>query len=117
MTRSTSVAHVARTPEPPYYSVTTTAELDPGFDEAAYFKLATELYGRAGEIGGFLGLEAFFQDGASVAITYWESLEAIQRWRDDPRHMTAKHKAKTLWFGPTITRIARVERDYGFNLE
>ena len=117
MTQSTTVARVARTPKPPYYSVSTTTELAAGFDEAAYFKLATALYGHAQEIDGFLGLEAFFQDGASVATTYWASLEAIQRWRDDPRHMVAKQKARNGWFGPTITRIARVERDYGFNLD
>lgn len=117
MSRQLSLARVARTPPPPYYAVTTTTELGPGFEAEAYMALGRELHGRAHEIGGFLGLEAFFEDGASIAVSYWESLEAIERWRNDPRHGAAKHAAKTRWFGATMTRIARVEADYGFNLE
>jgi heme-degrading monooxygenase HmoA len=112
-----TLARVARTPAPPYYAVTTVTELAPGFDVEAYMKLGEELYARAGGIGGFLGLEAFFDGGASIAVSYWESLEAIARWRADARHGAAKQAAKTRWFGATITRIARVEADYGFNLE
>lgn len=114
---SKSVARVARTPKPPYYAVTTTTELRPEFDADAYFKLGTELYGRAHEIEGFLGLEAFFDNGASIAVSYWASLDAIETWRRHPVHMTAKGLAKSVWFGATITRIARVEADYGFNLD
>lgn len=116
MSERNSLARVARTPRPPYYAVTTTTELGPQFDADAYFKLGAQLYAQAHEIGGFLGLEAFFQDGASIAVSYWESLEAIERWRAHQQHMRAKHLAKTAWFGPTITRIARVEADYGFHL-
>lgn len=109
------LARVARTPRPPYYAVTTTTELAAGFDERAYLALATRLYADARTIEGFLGLEAFFENGASIAVSYWTSLEAVERWRNHPLHQTAKARAKTEWFGPTITRIARVEMDYGFN--
>jgi heme-degrading monooxygenase HmoA len=114
MTANT-LARVARTPRPPYYAVTTTTELAKSFDAPAYMAMATRLYKDAHTVDGFLGLEAFFENGASIAVSYWTSLEAIERWRNHPLHQTAKSRAKTEWFGPTITRIARVEADYGFN--
>lgn len=116
MPRQPTLARVARTPEPPYYAVTTVTELAPGFDSEAHRRLGQQLYVHAQELGGFLGLEVFFEADASIAVSYWESLEAIERWRSDPRHGAAKRVAKAEWFGPTITRIARVEADYGFNL-
>lgn len=115
--RTDSLARVARTPRPPYYAVTTTTELGAGFDARAYMALGARLYADAQRIDGFLGLEAFFEHGASIAVSYWASLEAIERWRNHPLHKTAKARAKSEWFGPTITRIARVEADYGFHLE
>lgn len=117
MTDQSTLARVARTPRPPYYAVTTTAEFGPGFDREGHFRLGVHLYGRAHTIGGFLGLEVFFDGRASVAISYWDSLDSIERWRADPAHGAAKRIAKSEWFGATITRIARVESDYGFNLD
>jgi len=114
---TTTLARVARTPRPPYYAVTTTTEFRPEHDQREYVRLGTELYREAEAIGGFLGLEGFFDGNASVAISYWESFEAIERWRRHSLHGKAKGLAKASWFGPTITRIARVERDYGFNLD
>jgi heme-degrading monooxygenase HmoA len=115
--RVNPLARVARTPRPPYYAVTTTTELAADFDERAYMALATRLYTDARTMEGFLGLEAFFENKASIAVSYWTTLEAIDRWRHHPLHQAAKARAKSEWFGPTITRIARVEADYGFNLE
>lgn len=117
MTGERSLARVARTPRPPYYAVTTTTELAPGYDKAGHLGLGAQLYRDAHEIEGFLGLEVFFEDGGSIAVSYWASLEAIERWRNHPLHQKAKAIAKGQWFGATITRIARVDNDYGFNLK
>jgi heme-degrading monooxygenase HmoA len=116
MSAVTSLARVARTPRPPYYAVTTTTELAPGYDAAAHLETGARLYREAHGIGGFLGLEVFFSDGASIAVSYWRDLEAVARWREHPLHRRAKAVAKAEWFGATITRIARVEDDYGFGL-
>jgi len=117
MSKKSTQPGIARTPEPPYYSVTTTTELRPEFDQDAHMKWGTELYVKARKIDGFLGLEATYFGNLSIAVSYWASLGAIEAWRQHPAHSTAKARARADWFGPTITRIARVERDYGFNLE
>lgn len=91
MTKPTpSLARVAGTPAPPYYAVTTTTELGPAYDREEYLRLGSTLYET--------------------------DLDAIREWRVHPLHSAAKARAKAGWFGPTITRIARVEADYGFNL-
>lgn len=114
--RSISAARVAATPKPPYYTAITTAELAAGYDAEAHRTMGVELYRLAQRMTGFLGIEIFFEGRASVALSYWSSLEAIDTWRNHPLHSAAKNRAKAGWFGPCITRIARVERDYGFNL-
>lgn len=116
MSAANPFTRVARTPAAPYYAVTTTTELGPKFDAAAYSALAAEVYDQARRMPGFLGLEAFFEGGASIAVSYWRSLEDVDAWRGHPLHGRAKALAKSAWFGPTTTRIARVERDYSFNL-
>ena len=113
----TPLSAVARTPRPPYYAVTTTTQFSAEFDADAYRRLGAELYREAHAIGGFLGLEAFFTETASIAVSYWTDLEAIARWRAHTLHGRAKDLARSTWFGPTITRIARVEADYGFHLD
>lgn len=117
MTNKISQARVARTPSPPYYMVTTTTELLPGYDRQMHLDIGIELHSQAHEAGGFLGLEVFTENGASIAASYWESAEAIEKWRKHSAHEHAKALAKKSWFGRTITRIARVESDYGFNLD
>ena len=117
MKRDVTLARLARTPRPPYFAAITTAELSAAYDRQGHFELGATLHADAHEIGGFLGLEVFFDGNASVAISYWESLEAIERWRTHARHLRAKGLAKSAWFGPCITRIARIDDDYGFNLD
>lgn len=116
MSSSETQTRIVRTPRPPYYVVTTTTELLPGYDQQKHFEIGGRLYAEAQSLGGFLGLDLFFSDGASIAASYWEDMEAVCRWRDRKTHQEAKLLAKSRWFGATITRIAKVEKDYGFNL-
>ncbi len=117
MTTAETTLGVATTPKPPYYSVTTTTELRPEFDQDAHLKWGASLYRQAMAIPGFIGLESGYFGRVSIAVSYWKDLDAIDTWRRHPSHKAAKEKAKAEWFGPTITRIARVEADYGFNLD
>lgn len=108
---------IAATPSPPYYAAITTTQVAEGqFDPEAHRALGAVLFDLAKRIDGFLGLEVFFDGGYSVALSYWTTLDAIEVWRKNPVHRVAKNTARSGWFGPTITRIARIEQDYGFNL-
>ncbi len=101
---------VVDAPAPPYYAVIAPAELND--DIRGYPELAAKLAKLAQSQPGFIGIEAGGQEGFSLAVSYWASLEAIQAWRTQATHMLAKEKGKSDWFGKYVTRIARVERVY-----
>ncbi len=113
----TQANRIAKTPRPPYYVVTTTTHLGPGYEQQVHLSWGKQLHEIASQMDGFLGLEVFFDGDFSCASSYWRDLSAIEAWRNHPSHKAAKNKAKADWFGPTITRISRVERDYGFDLD
>ncbi|ETN92746.1 hypothetical protein U062_00625 [Gammaproteobacteria bacterium MOLA455] len=101
---------IAKTPAPPYYSVTTTVVFNP--DTEGYISQALELIEIAQDTEGFLGIESCLQPDSGIAISYWRSLEDIQRWKDHSLHMKAKALGRTKWFKQYFTRIALVERGY-----
>jgi heme-degrading monooxygenase HmoA len=104
------MSQIAQTPEPPYYAVIAPAVLST--DVTGYPEMATRLMELARSIDGFLGIETCYQRGFSIATSYWRSLDAIERWRQNAHHLHAKELAKTRWFDAYVTRIARVERVY-----
>ena len=101
---------VVHAPTPPYYAVIAPAELND--DVRGYPEMAARLVELAERQPGFLGIESGFQKGFALAVSYWESLDAIQAWSRNARHMIAKEKGKSDWFKRYVTRIAKVERVY-----
>ena len=102
--------NVIKLPEPPYYAVIAPAELR-GLPPD-YLERAQHLVTVARTMPGFLGIEASAQPGFSLAVSYWESLDAIAAWRRHAEHGAAKRTAPERWFTAYATRIARVERVY-----
>ena len=102
---------IARTPEPPYYAVIFTSlqtdELD-GYEETSERML--EL---AAGMPGFLGVEAA-REGLRITVSYWTDLESIAAWKRQGEHLAAQGAGRRRWYSHYVTRIARVERDYGF---
>jgi len=103
----------ARTPEPPYYAViftSTRTEVDEGY--AAMSDLMASL---GSQQPGFLGLEsARGEDGLGITISYWESEEAIANWKRHDQHRVAQSTGIKTWYSAYVTRVAKVERAYGF---
>ena len=101
---------IADTPEPPYYSVTTTARFSK--NTSGYEDAAMSLIRLAKNTEGFLGLETSLQQDCGIAVSYWKSLDAIKAWKFSEAHLKVKEQAKNQWFSAYITRIAKVERVY-----
>lgn len=102
----------ANTPEPPYYAVIFTShrtEKDEG-----YGSTADVMERLASKQEGFLGVEsARNQEGVGITVSYWDSLESINKWKEHTSHKQAKEKGKKDWYSSYITRICKVERSYG----
>lgn len=104
---------IAYTPEPPYYAVIFTnmrTDSDQGY--AAMAKVMVEL---ASQQQGYLGHESAREE-IGITVSYWESLDAIKNWKQQTDHLIAQKYGREKWYSSYKTRIALVERDYGFGL-
>jgi heme-degrading monooxygenase HmoA len=105
---------IANTPKPPYYAVifsSTRTQGDKGYAEMA--DLMVEL---AAQQDGFLGIESA-RNELGITVSYWKDLDSIKKWREHSEHTVARKKGRSDWYQSFKTRIARVERDYGFERE
>lgn len=108
-------------PQPPYYVVISSTIYN-GNEKERYETLAAEMGAIVDKLPGYLGLEVAFDtlaDGRlhTLAAMYWDSLEAIQAWRDDPQHIEAKKLGKSLWYPEHNMRVCQILRHYGTSLQ
>lgn len=102
---------IANTPQSPYYAVIFTSLKSKNDD--GYNEMAVKMEVLAKQQSGFLGIESAREE-LGITVSYWESLEAIQKWKANLDHIEAQQKGKTDWYKHYRVRIAKVERDYGF---
>ncbi|MDX5339957.1 MAG: antibiotic biosynthesis monooxygenase [Cyclobacteriaceae bacterium] len=105
---------IAKTPPPPYYAVIF-SNLRTEINDN-YAQTAEEMVHLAEKQPGYLGHESV-RDGLGITISYWESLEAIKHWKMNADHLIAQKSGREKWYKAYKTRIALVERDYGFEIE
>lgn len=104
----------AQTPPPPYYVVSFANQRNAN-DAAGYEAMAEQMLALAAEQSGYLGVESVRgADGFGITNSYWDSLESIAKWRNHVEHTIARNTGREQWYAQYFTRIAKVERDYGF---
>ncbi len=103
---------IAATPSAPYYAVIFTS-LRTDIDEG-YGAMADRMVELAAQQPGFLGVESA-REGVGITVSYWRDLESIKAWKANAEHLVAQQSGRSDWYRQYKTRIARVERDYGFD--
>lgn len=96
---------------PPYYAVIFTNTRTTA--EEGYSAMAEAMEALAREQPGYLGFESA-RDGLGIAVSYWESLEAIASWKAVAEHQLAQKYGREKWYSWYKVRICRVEREYEF---
>lgn len=94
-----------------YYAViftSTRTEVEDGYAE-----MAIKMVELAKAQPGYIGIESARSE-IGITVSYWESLEAIQKWKANLDHLEAQEKGKTTWYKNYKVRIAKVEREYEF---
>ena len=81
--------------------------------EAGYAEMANKMVELAKAQPGYIGMESARSE-IGITVSYWESLEAIQKWKANLDHLEAQEKGKTTWYKNYKVRIAKVEREYEF---
>ena len=104
----------ANTPQPPYYAAIfsskhTGAHEDYDDDTETILELAKQH-------PGFLGVEAAGDDDLSIAVSYWESDESIRAFKELAEHLVIQERGRETYYRSYKVRVAKVERDYGFNV-
>ncbi len=102
---------LANTPEPPYYAVifsTLRTEGDQGYAE-----MADKMDALAATMPGYLGVEST-RNEIGITVSYWKDLESIKHWKYQAEHVIARDLGREVWYSEYRLRIAKVERDYGF---
>ena len=83
--------------EKPYYAVIFTSIRKSGDD--GYEHMADETFAAVQTMDGFLGAESLRdENGFGVTISYWKSLDGIERWKNHVFHQAAKEKGKSEWY-------------------
>lgn len=99
----------AKTPSPPYYAVIFTSRRTEG--DNGYSEMAEGMLSLVSQQPGFLGVESVrATDGFGITVSYWESEEAIRRWKENAEHQVAKQKGRRIWYKDYSLRVAKVER-------
>ena len=62
---------------------------------------------------GFLGVESA-RNELGITVSYWKDLDSIKKWKENSQHSIARERGRKDWYQSYKTRIAKVERDYGF---
>ena len=103
---------ISKTPKPPYYAVIFTSVAS---EEAkGYSEMAEKMIKLAENQTGFLGIESA-REAIGITVSYWESIEAIRKWKQNTEHLFAQKLGKDKWYHSYKTRICLVERDYEFD--
>ena len=103
---------IAATPQAPYYAVIfTSLRTD---DDKGYDDMAVRMVELAAKQPGFLGVESA-REGVGITVSYWQDLSSIKAWKANAEHLIAQRTGRTDWYAQYKTRIAKVERDYGFD--
>lgn len=102
---------ISKTPQPPYYAVIFTSTRTLG--DNGYSNMSDKMLALAAKQEGFLGIESARAE-IGITVSYWTDLDAIKKWKDNVEHTVAREKGKTDWYASFKVRIAKVEREYGF---
>jgi heme-degrading monooxygenase HmoA len=95
-----------------YYAViftSTRTETDEGYHETA-----DKMVELAKTQPGYLGIESARDSELGITVSYWQSLEAIQNWKQNAEHTFARNKGREMWYKSFHTRICKVEREYSW---
>lgn len=96
----------------PYYAVIFTSIQTE--DLKGYAEMAEQMEQLAKDQKGFIGIDSA-RNAIGITVSYWESLEAIQQWKQHTDHLIAQQKGIQNWYAYYNVKICKVEREYGFS--
>jgi heme-degrading monooxygenase HmoA len=116
-TNEPAVSFPAVTPRPPYYAVIFSNRRT-ALDDAGYAAAAARMMELAAQQPGFLGVESVRDaGGCGITVSYWDSFDAIRRWRTHAEHQPVQAAGRERWYATYRLRVAKVEAETLFERE
>lgn len=89
----------------PYYAVIFTSILNENIK--GYNEMTNHMMQLVHQQPGFLGVDSA-RDKIGITVSYWSSLEAIDNWRTNPQHQSAKRLGIAKWYDSYSLKICKV---------
>ena len=107
---------MSTTHKAPYYAVIFSSTLA---NAEGYSTMADRMVELAKAQDGFLGVESASRtsEGFGITVSYWRDLESIKKWKAQSEHAAAQKMGRDAFYRSYRLRVARVEREYGFERE
>jgi heme-degrading monooxygenase HmoA len=102
------------TPKLPYYAVIFSSQRTDG--ENGYGNMAQKMVELASMQEGFLGVESARDEQLGITVSYWQSIESIQKWKEHAAHQIAQERGKKEWYQTFSLRVCKVERHRFFEM-
>lgn len=83
--------------------------------EQAYFDTAARMRELAKKKYGCLEFISACEGNLEISVSYWETEEQIQRWKQDKEHLHAQEHGKSYWYKSYNIQIAEVTRAYSYS--
>ena len=61
---------------------------------------------------GCSGFESATENGFEISISYWQSLQQIADWKNDPEHRQAQAQGKSKWYKNYSVEIVEIKKSY-----
>ena len=82
------------------------------FDDE-YFQMAAEMKELAFSKYGCLDFVSVTENDEEIAISYWDTMQQISDWKNDPQHMLAQQAGRNKWYASYRVEICELKRIYG----
>lgn len=78
-------------------------------------QLGQRMYEIASSMPGYISYKDFTaEDGESVSVVEFESLETLQAWREHPEHKVVQQRGRDEFFTDYRVQVCTPVRDYHF---
>ena len=77
-----------------------------------YFKMANHMRELAINEYGCVEFTAVTEGSDEIVISYWESLEQIQKWKENSEHLVAQKLGQEKWYEDYTVEIVEVISKY-----
>jgi heme-degrading monooxygenase HmoA len=80
--------------------------------DAEYAVMASRMRDLAIDEYGCVEFVACTEGNSEIAISYWESEQQIQQWKQNAEHLAAQEKGRSKWYKSYTVQVVKVVRAY-----